>query len=107
MSEDKLIEFLKNGADWAKAKTSVPGIFVVKLPKSKNSPSRLSVEVNPVDAGGTPTKRRGLFIRHMGEFEEFKDLINNDKMETLLELLEDVNPPNGQGGKKSVDVIEI
>lgn len=107
MSENKLAEFLKDGADWAKVKTSVPGIFVIKLPKYKNSPTRLAVEVNPVDAGGNPTKRRGLFIRHMGEFEEFKDLINNDKMETLIEMLEDVNPPNGGRGKKSVGVIEI
>lgn len=107
MSENKLAEFLKDGADWAKVKTSVPGIFVIKLPKYKNSPSRLAVEVNPVDAGGNPTKRRGLFIRNMDEFEEFKDLINNDRMEALLEMLEDVNPFDESKAKKSVGVIEI
>jgi len=107
MSEDKLAEFLKEGEDWGKVKTNVPGIFVIKLPEYKNSPSRLAVEINPVDASGNTTKRRGLLIKDMYEYDDFKNLITNDKTETLLEMLEDVNPPGAGRGRKGEEVIEI
>ena len=34
MSEEKLEEFLQTGKDWSKVKTSVPGVFVMKMPGS-------------------------------------------------------------------------
>jgi hypothetical protein len=106
MSEEKLEEFLETGKDWAKVKTSVPGVFVMKMPGSKNREPSLSVEVNPVDASGSPTKRRGLIIRSVDELLEFKDILGNDKVETLLEMLEDVNPGSPES-KQSKEVIEI
>lgn len=107
MSEEKLSEFLETGKDWGKVKTTVPGVFVLKMPGTKNREPSLSVEVNPVDAGGSPTKRRGLIIRSIEELLEFKEIINNDKVENLLEMLEDVNPQSVKPGKLSKDVIEI
>ncbi|MCJ7730885.1 hypothetical protein MUP51_01095 [Candidatus Bathyarchaeota archaeon] len=106
MSEEKLEEFLQSGKDWAKVKTSVPGVFVMKMPGSKNKEPSLSVEINPVDSGGSPTKRRGLIIRSVDELLEFKDILSNDKLETLLEMLEDVNPGTPEG-KQSKEVIEL
>ncbi len=106
MSEEKLEEFLQSGKDWAKVKTSVPGVFVMKMPGSKNKEPSLSVEINPVDAGGSPTKRRGLIIRSVDELLEFKDILSNEKLETLLEMLEDVNPGTPEG-KQSKEVIEL
>ena len=106
MSEEKLEEFLETGKDWAKVKTSVPGVFVLKMPGSKNREPSLSVEVNPVDASGSPTKRRGLIIRSVDELLEFKDILGNEKVETLLEMLEDVNPAAPES-KQSKEVIEI
>ena len=32
MSEEKITGFLKTGKDWARLKTTVPGVFVLKLP---------------------------------------------------------------------------
>jgi len=107
MSEEKLQEFLESGKDWGKVKTSVPGVFVMKMPGGKNREPTLAVEINPVDAGGSPTKRRGLIIRSVDEFLEFKDILTNDKLESLLEMLEDVNPATAKAGKESKDVIEI
>jgi hypothetical protein len=106
MSEEKLEEFLQTGKDWAKVKTTVPGVFVLKMPGSKNREPSLSVEINPVDASGSPTKRRGLIIRSVDELHEFKDILGNDKVETLLEMLEDVNPATAES-KQSKEVIEI
>ena len=107
MSEEKLSTFLEEGADWAKVKTTVSGVFVMKMPGTKSRAPSLSVEINPVDAGGSPTKRRGLIIRTVDELLEFKDILGNEKVETLLEMLEDVNPDTGRSGKRSKDVIEI
>ena len=86
MSE-KLLELLKTGADWAKVKTSIPGVFVQKLPAYRNQSARLAVEINPVDAAGNPTKRKGLTVRDVFEYEEFKGILNNEKMENLFEML--------------------
>ena len=106
MSEEKLEEFLETGKDWAKVKTTVPGVFVMKMPGSKNREPSLSVEVNPVDASGSPTKRRGLIIRSVDELLEFRNILGNEKVENLLEMLEDVNPGTPEG-KQSKEVIEI
>lgn len=107
MSEEKLSEFLETGKDWGKVKTTVPGVFVMKMPRTKNKEPSLSVEVNPVDVGGNPTKRRGLIIRSIEELLDFKEILNNEKLENLLEMLEDVNPQSVKPGKTSKDVIEI
>jgi hypothetical protein len=106
MSEEKLEEILETGKDWSKVKTTVPGVFVLKMPGSKNRKPSLSVEINPVDAGGSRTKRRGLIIRSVDELLEFKDILSNDKVETLLEMLEDVNPGVPES-RQSKEVIEI
>ena len=107
MSEEKLSTFLEEGADWGKVKTTVPGVFVMKMPGNKSRSQSLSVEINPVGAGGSPTKRRGLILRSVDELLEFKDILSNEKVETLLEMLEDVNPDTGKSGKRSKDVIEL
>ena len=107
MSEDKLAEFLEKGKDWEKVKTTVPGVFVLRMPGNKSRDPSLSVELNPVDASGSPTKRRGLIVKDLMELEEFKDLINNSKVEDLLEMLEDVNPDSIKSSKASQKVIEL
>ena len=108
MSEEKLAEFLRTGGDWEKLRTSVPGVFIQKLPPYRSSPERLAVEINPVDASGNTTKRRGLLIRSEEEYVSFKEIINDEKLPKLLELLETVNPElKGSRRKKDESVIEI
>lgn len=107
MSEEKLAEFLRTGKDWDKVKTTVPGVFVMKMPGNKSREPSLTVEINPVDSAGSPTKRRGLILRSVEEYEEFKDILGKEKVENLLEMLEDVNPESLKKGKTSKSVIEI
>jgi hypothetical protein len=54
LSEENLTDFLKTGKDWVKLKTSVPGVFILKLPLYRRSPNRLAVELNPVNEEGKP-----------------------------------------------------
>jgi len=108
MSEERLEEFLRTGNDWEKLKTSIPGVFVQKLPPYRSSPSRLAIEVNPVDASGNPTKRRGLLIRFPDEFDTFKEILNDEKFPKLLTMLETVNPGSGRRTTKLAGgIIEI
>ena len=108
MSEEKLEEFLKNGKDWSRLRTSVPGVFVLKLPAYKRSPCRLAVELNPVGSDGRPKKRRGLVLRSKEELEEFKRLFQYEKLEKLMGMLEAVNPQVEAGERgKGGEVIEL
>jgi hypothetical protein len=108
-SEEKLSSFLKTGPDWGRLKTSVPGIFVLKMPAYKTSPARLAIELNPTDASGSPTKKRGLVLRSLEELGEYKTIFQYDKLEPLLKSVDNVNPPKPKRttGKAVEEVLEI
>lgn len=107
MAEKKLIEFLEGGGDWERMRTTIPRVFVLKLPSYKSSPARLVVELNPVDERGKPKKRRGLILRSTRELEEFKEIFQYEKLSKLLEILDSINSKvEAKAGKKE-DVIEI
>jgi hypothetical protein len=61
--QERLTQFLKESADWERKTTSVPGIFLLKLPSSKTGTGRkeaLAIEINPINpATSSPTKKRG------------------------------------------------
>jgi len=107
MAEDKLVNFLKTGSDWARMKTSVPGVFVLKLPAYKGGPARLAVELNPVDDSGTPTKKRGLVIRSLRELEEYNKLFQYDRLSSLLKAIDKVNPAPRKAVKPGEEVLKI
>ena len=96
--EEALKDVLRNAKDWERKATTIPGIFILKLPKYKTAPPRLAVELNPVDEYGKPSKRRGLIIRNSDDLKEYRDIINADKLDKLLEIMDKVNP---LGAKKS------
>ncbi len=108
LSEDKLADYLKSGKDWFRMKTSVPGVFVVKLPPYRGSPARLVVELNPVDESGSPKKRRGLILRSSIELGEFKQLFGDEKLPKLLAMIDSVNPKTAAVKRgKEEGVIEL
>lgn len=103
--EEKLSEFLKSGKDWSRLRTSIPGVFVLKMPSFKSSPARLAVELNPVDDSGTPTKKRGLLVRSAKELERYKSLFQFDKLAPLLNTVDALNPPAVK--REAGEVIEL
>ena len=107
-SEDKLSSFLKTGSDWERLKTSIPGIFVLKLPAYKSSPTRLAIELNPTDDSGAPKKRRGLVLRSSEELEEYKEIFQYDKLASLLKSVDSINPQLKKvSSKPDEEVLEI
>jgi hypothetical protein len=108
LSEEKLADFLKNGKDWSRIRTSVPGVFVLKLPAYRGSPTRLAVELNPVGEDGSPKKRRGLVLRSTAELEDFKELFQYEKLSKLVSVLDTVNPKFEAARRgKGEEVIEL
>jgi hypothetical protein len=67
--DERLTQFLIDARDWEKKATSIPGLFILKLPGSRGNPPSAVIEINPVDALGSPTKKRGVIIRSATELE--------------------------------------
>jgi len=108
LSEEKISDFLRTGKDWSRLRTSVAGVFVLKLPAYRSSPTRLAVELNPVDDLGNPKKRRGIVLRSTAELEDFKKIIQDEKLSRLLEIIDKVNPKvEAAKAKKGEEIIEL
>jgi hypothetical protein len=67
MTEDvneKLGQFLIVGQNWEKKPTNIQGVFLLKLPTSKQSSPSIDIEINPKNATtGSARKKRGIIIR--------------------------------------------
>ncbi len=105
MAEEKLAEWLQTGKDWSRLKTTIPGVFVLKLPAYRSSPTRLAVELNPVDAEGAPTKRRGLLLRSSSELDAFREILQDERLSTLLTAMDAVNPETKTRTRRDQDDI--
>ncbi len=101
---EKLGQFLNQGQNWEKKSTSLPGVFILKLPTSKQSPS--SIEINPIGLG---TKKRGIIIRSGSELEQINQLLSNPKVVELAKKIEAVNPKIKEDTARSsnTDILEI
>jgi hypothetical protein len=108
MADERLIQFLKDGKDWEKKATSIPGVFLLRMPTFKSRPASIVVEVNPVDTSGSPTKKRGIIIRSSSELEQIRNILTNAKLEQLAKSVGEVNPDTRATTKNpSSDVFEI
>lgn len=108
--EESLAQFLEEGDDWERKKTTVDGVFILKLPEYKGNPPRLAVELNPTDSSGNPTKKRGLMMFNTNELEEFREMISEEGLDGVMETITEVNPRKGKKKRpeeEEEDVIEI
>ena len=56
-AKERLTQFLKDGKDWERKATNIPGIFLFKLPGLRGRGSPLvAIEINPVDSSGSANK---------------------------------------------------
>jgi hypothetical protein len=92
MVDERLTQFLSQGNDWERKVTSIPGVFLLKLPTFKSRPESIVIEVNPIDTSGSPTKKRGIIIRSSSELEQIRNILTNVKLEQLAKSIDEVNP---------------
>jgi len=105
--ESKLADFLKSGRDWERKPTTVPGVFVLKMPPFRGTPARLAVELNPVDDLGRPTKKRGVLLRSSEELAEYKKLLEDGRVASLLKNVDALSPRPVKKEEPTPDIIEI
>lgn len=106
--DERLTRFLEDAKDWEKRATSIPGLFLLKLPGLKGNPSSIAIEINPVDASGLPTKKRGFVIRSAAELEWIRDILSNPKVVELAEKMDKVNPQKKEStSRTSTDIFEV
>jgi hypothetical protein len=96
--QNQLKEHLKDGKDWEKMETPVPGVYVVKVPATKTRPALLFIEVNPLKEDGKPMKRKGLFVGSKEMLVKFGEALNDDKVFQLIGEVEKVNPKGAVNG---------
>jgi hypothetical protein len=94
---------MRSGEDWERSRTSIPGVFVVKLPGWGSRGPELALEINPVDGQGQP-KKRGYMVRGKADLEELTKILSDPRLTRLAEALEAVNP---RAIKNNTRVIEI
>ncbi|HEY7108810.1 MAG TPA: hypothetical protein VH415_05240 [Nitrososphaeraceae archaeon] len=108
MVDERLAQFLNQGNDWERKVTSIPGVFLLKLPAFKSRPAAIVIEVNPVDSSGSPTKKRGIIIRSSSELEQIRNILTNVKLEQLAKSIDEVNPEvKTLTAKDSSDIFQI
>jgi hypothetical protein len=106
---EKLMQFLNEGKPWEKKSTSIPGVFLFKLPTFKGTSSSLAIEINPISSStGAVTKKRGVIIRSAPELEEITRLLSNPKVAQLAKNIDEVNPQKETTtAKGSQDILDI
>jgi hypothetical protein len=94
--------------DWERKATSIPGVFLLRLPGLKSTAPSLAIEINPVDSSGFATKKRGVVIRSSSELEEITKLLTNPKLPQLAKSMDEVNPEvRGPTITEQSDIFEI
>jgi hypothetical protein len=96
---------LKDGKDWEKKATNIPGVFLLKLPSFKRKSTSLAIEVNPVGASGAVTKKRGVVVRSSKELEEINKLLSHPKIAELAKLIDQVNPERANADVSSESTV--
>jgi hypothetical protein len=107
-ANERLRQFLNDGRNWERKATNISGVFIFRLPASKGRPATLAIEINPVDAYGSVTKKRGIVIRSNSELDEISRLLRHPKVEELSKKIDEVNPEReATTGKGGPDIFEI
>jgi hypothetical protein len=109
MIDERLSQFLREGNNWERKATSIPGVFLIKLPEYKSRLPYIAMEINPVDSTGAATKKRGILIKCSSELEQISNILTNAKIVQLATSLDEVNPEKKSRAPQSTetDVFEI
>ncbi|MGY5873009.1 MAG: hypothetical protein RTV72_12240 [Candidatus Thorarchaeota archaeon] len=102
--EEELTDLLEHGKKWEQLKTTVPGIYIKKIPESKSRPACLAVEINPPDESGNPTKKTGVMIRSMKELGVIRELLALENVEEVLHMIEKICPHQVEKKEKVLEI---
>ena len=93
---------MKSRENWKRSRTSMPGVFVVKLPGQGSRGPEIALEINPVDSQGQSKKKRGYMIRERADLEELSKILSDPRLVRLW-LPEDNGIDSGRDGGHLVE----
>jgi len=64
----------------------------LKLSSSRSRQASIAIEINPVDAAGSATKKRGKVIKSASELDQFNRILANQKLMELARRIDEINP---------------
>ncbi|UCH04439.1 MAG: hypothetical protein JSW05_12875 [Candidatus Thorarchaeota archaeon] len=89
--EKSLRDMLKHGRRFERLRTDEPGVFIRKVPRSKNDPAHLAVEINPIGRSGNPMYKVGALIRNQSELDAIREIVSRERVDEMLQKVERVN----------------
>ncbi len=104
---DSLKALMETGEDWERKNTSLKGVSIIRLPKTKTRPASLAIDINPVTEKGTPMKKKGIMIMSRAELLAFKEVFNSEKVDILLRTIEEIIPERKGANTEKEDVLQI
>jgi hypothetical protein len=69
MEDERLVQFPKEVNDQGSKVTSITGMFLLKVPTSRDISELVVSEVNSIDTSRSQTKKRRIIIRSISELE--------------------------------------
>jgi hypothetical protein len=90
--EASLRDMLKHGRKFERLSTDVSGIFIRKIPPSKDNPGYLAVEINPIGQNGNPMNKIGVLIKSQNELDAIRAILSQNEVDDLLQTIKEVNP---------------
>jgi hypothetical protein len=104
---ESLKEFVEEGQDWERKNTSVKGVSIIRLPQYKNRAASLAIDINPIGENGLPMKKKGIMIMNAAELHAFREAFKNEKLDNLINVLEDVTGRKSTGKPVKADVVQL
>jgi hypothetical protein len=81
---------LKYGRKWERMKVDDSGVFIRKIPQSKDGPAYLAIEINPIGEDGIPINKMGIIIRSQQELDAIREIISKKKVDDMLQKIEGI-----------------
>jgi hypothetical protein len=89
--EDSLRDMLKHGRKFERLRTDMPGVFIRKIPRSKDNPAYLALEINPLGEDGNPMNKIGIILKSQHELDAIRGIISTPNADEIIQLIEIVN----------------
>ena len=95
---------IEGADDWEKFKTSIPGIYIVKVPDRFE---KAMLMFNPPDSDGNPRKKKGFFFDDLETAFAGRDAFEHAGLEALVRAVNAFNDSNRKKTHELEDVIQV
>lgn len=88
---DQLRELYDDGGKWTRLATNITGLNIVRMPRLKNRPARLAIEVNPIIPSVGRPQKKSLFITTEEQLNEYMKIFKSDIITQIITTIEEIN----------------